>query len=129
MNVPAGLKIRAADATKPEDLSACLIGHDAVISASRFVTSNVDSLIVAVKKAGVRRLLVVGGAGSLQVAPGKALMDMDNFPDASKAKPTPDAHFLKRLKDERYLDWTFHRLLISRPVSARAAFGWAAMNC
>lgn len=102
-----GLKILKADATKPSSLAPCLIGHDAVISASRFVTSDADALIAAVKTAGVKRLLVVGGAGSLEVAPGKALMDTDGFPDALKAEASAGARFLERLRAEPDLDWTF----------------------
>ncbi|MGH7985935.1 MAG: NAD(P)-dependent oxidoreductase [Candidatus Binataceae bacterium] len=102
-----GLKVIQADATKPSSLVPCLIGHDAVISASRFVTSDADALIVAVKTAGVKRLLVVGGAGSLEVAPGKALMDTDGFPEAFKAEASAGARFLERLRAEPDLDWTF----------------------
>lgn len=105
--IPAGLKMLAADATNPDLLAPCLVNHDAVISAFRFVTSDVDALIAAVKQAGVKRLLVVGGAGSLEVAPGKALMDTVGFPDAFKAEAKAGARFLERLKEERDLDWTF----------------------
>lgn len=78
-----------------------------MISASRFVTSDIDALIAAVKTAGVKRLLVVGGAGSLEVAPGKALMDSDGFPEAFKAEAKAGAQFLERLKAEPDLDSTF----------------------
>jgi putative NADH-flavin reductase len=104
---PSGVKVLAADATKPDSLAPCLAGQDAVISASRFVTSDADALIAAVKQAGVKRLLVVGGAGSLEVAPGTALMDTDGFPDAFKAEAKAGAHFLDRLRKEHDLDWTF----------------------
>lgn len=102
-----GLTVLEADATKPDSLAPRLVGHDAVISASRFVTSDADALITAVKKAGVKRLLIVGGAGSLEVAPGKALLDTDGFPEAFKAEAKAGAHFLERLRSERDLDWTF----------------------
>lgn len=102
-----GVKVLQADATKPDSLAPCLVGQDAVISASRFVTSDANALIAAVKKAGVKRLLVVGGAGGLEVTPGKALMDTDRFPDAFKPEAAAGARFLERLKEERNLDWTF----------------------
>ena len=63
-------------------LRQLLRGHNAVISAGRFVSVNPRALIAAVKKAGVPRLLVVGGAGSLEVAPGVPLMDTPDFPAA-----------------------------------------------
>ena len=83
------------------------MGNDAVISASRFVSSDADALATAVKTAGVKRLLVVGGAGSLEIAPGKALMDTDGFPEAFKAEAKAGARFLDRLRSEPVLDWTF----------------------
>ena len=84
-----------------------VVGHDAVISTSRFVTLDADALVSAVKTAGVKRLLVVGGAGSLEVAPGKALMDTDGFPEAFKAEAKAGARFLERLRAEPDLDLTF----------------------
>lgn len=102
-----GIEVREADATSPDSLAPCLVGHDAVISATRFVTSDADALITAVKRAGVKRLLVVGGAGSLEVAPGTALADTPGFPPAFKAEADAGARFLQRLRAERDLDWTF----------------------
>ena len=103
----AGLPAVQADAADPNSLAPRLVGHDAVISASRFVTSDADALIAATKTAGVKRLLVVGGAGSLEVAPGKALLDTDGFPEAFKSEPTAGARYLERLMAEPGLDWTF----------------------
>ncbi|HTM82585.1 NAD(P)-dependent oxidoreductase, partial [Asticcacaulis sp.] len=57
--------------------------------------------------AGVKRLLVVGGAGSLEVASGKMLIDTDGFPEAFKAEAKAGARFLERLKEGSDLDWTF----------------------
>jgi putative NADH-flavin reductase len=92
---------------KPNSLVPCLVGHDAVISASRFVTSDADALIVTVKTAGVERLLVVYGAGSLEVAPGKALMDTDGFPESFKAEANAGARFLERVRADPDLDCAF----------------------
>ncbi|HVB15516.1 MAG TPA: NAD(P)H-binding protein [Stellaceae bacterium] len=64
-------------------------------------------MIAAVKTAGIKRLLVVRGAGSLDVAPGKALMDTDGFPDAFRAEAKAGARFLERLRMQPDLDWTF----------------------
>jgi hypothetical protein len=106
-DVRPGLRVLEADATKPDSLAPRLMGDDAVISGSRFITSNADALIAAVKTAGVEKLLVVGGAGSLEVAPGKALLDTDGFPEAFKAEAKAGARFLERLRAERDLDRTF----------------------
>ena len=76
----AGVKPTAADASDPQRLSAALAGHDAVISAIRFVDSDPEKLIAAVKTASVKRYLVVGGAGSLEVGPDLKLVDTPDFP-------------------------------------------------
>jgi NAD(P)H-binding len=78
------LTVKRGDANDEAGLAALLRSHDAVISAGRFVSVNPRALIAAVKKAGVPRLLVVGGAGSLEVAPGVQLMDTPDFPAAYK---------------------------------------------
>src|SRR5271170_3621592 len=74
-------RIVATPPTAAENpLVPILKGHAAVISSVHFVDSDPDQLIRAVKAAGVPRYLVVGGAGSLQVAPGKLLVDSPGFP-------------------------------------------------
>ena len=88
-------------------LSPLLKGHDVVISATRFESTDPRKIIAAVKAAGVPRLLVVGGAGSLEVAPGKALVDTPEFPEAYKREALPGRDFLNVLREERDLNWTF----------------------
>ena len=65
------------------------------------------SVISAVKRAGVTRLLVVGGAGSLEVAPGKALKGTPDCPPAYKPEAGAGSEFLTTLRREQVLDWTF----------------------
>jgi putative NADH-flavin reductase len=88
-------------------LSELLKGHDAVISAVHFTASDPVTLIEAVRASGVPRYLVVGGAGSLEIAPGQRVVDLPDFPAAYKAEATKGAEFLDRLKGEKQLDWTF----------------------
>lgn len=103
-----GLTVKAADATSIDALVPALKGHDALISTTRFVGgSEAATVITAAKQAGVPRLLVVGGAGSLEVAPGKALVDTPNFPDAYKPEALAGRQFLETLREEKELDWTF----------------------
>ncbi len=102
-----GLTLERGDARVASGLAPLLKGHDAVISAARFETSDPHALIAAVKSAGVRRLLVVGGAASLEVAPGKALLDTADFPPAYKPEATAGRKFLDALRSEKTLDWTF----------------------
>lgn len=102
-----GLTVRDADLSDTEGLAAILKGHDAVISAVRFSDGDPEKLIGAVKAAGVKRYLVVGGAASLEVAPGRRLFDAPQFPDAYRKEAGAGIAFLDRLKREAGLDWTF----------------------
>lgn len=88
-------------------LSRLLQGHDAVASAVHFTASDPRLLIDAVRAAGVKRYMVVGGAGSLEVAPGKRLLDQPDFPEAYKAEAVGGADFLQLLRATADLDWTF----------------------
>ncbi len=88
-------------------------GADAAISAfspgveapEQTLTIAFQSLVTGLKEAGVSRLIVVGGAGSLEVAPGLQLVDTPNFPREWKsiAEAHRDAMQAIRASD---LDWT-----------------------
>ena len=101
------LTLKDADATQAAQLEPLLPGHDAVISATRFVSSDPQALIAAIKQANVKRLLVVGGAGSLEVAPGRQLADTADFPAAYKPEANAGRRFLEALRHTQDLDWTF----------------------
>ena len=88
-------------------LSELLRGHDAVVHAVKFESTDVHAVIGATKKAGVPRLLVVGGAGTLEVAPGLQLVDTPDFPESYKGEALAGRDFLNALRAERDLDWTF----------------------
>lgn len=103
-----GLSLKAGDVTDADALAALLKGHDVVVSSTRFVGgTNAATLITAAKQAGVKRIIVVGGAGSLEVAPGVALVDTPEFPEIYKAEATGGRAFLQTLRAETELDWTF----------------------
>jgi putative NADH-flavin reductase len=107
--IPAqpGVTAVRSDAADGAGLATLLGGHDAVISALRFLDSDPATLIDAVRAAGVKRYLVVGGAGSLQVAPGQRLIDQPDFPAAYKPEAAAGAVFLDALRQAGDLDWTF----------------------
>jgi putative NADH-flavin reductase len=107
--VPARAGVTAArgDVADPAGLADVLKGHDAVISSVRFLDTDPQALIDAVRASGVKRYLVVGGAGSLFVAPGQRLIDQPDFPAAYKDEATKGADFLDALRDVGDLDWTF----------------------
>jgi uncharacterized protein len=101
-----GLAAKRGDVNDEAGLLELVSGHDAVISAVRFVLMDPRILIRAVKRANVDRLLVVGGAGSLNVAPGLQLVDTEGFPAEFKAEALAGRDFLHLLGAERELSWT-----------------------
>jgi hypothetical protein len=60
-----------------------------------------------VKESGVKRYLVIGGAGSLEIAPGVQLIDTPQFPAEYKAGASAARDYLNMIKKEEQLDWTF----------------------
>lgn len=88
-------------------LTALLAGHDAAISSVHFLASDPAKLIGAARDSKVGRYLVVGGAGSLEVAPGVRLVTTAGFPVAYKAEAEKGAAFLDLLRQEQELNWTF----------------------
>ena len=107
-----GVQAKKGDLTDEASVMAVVQGADAVISAYAPPQESVATLQIATRallaglgKAGVRRLLVVGGAGSLEVAPGLQLVDAPTFPEAWKAIALAHRDILPLLKDST-LDWT-----------------------
>lgn len=97
----------AGDVTNEDGLAAAVAGHDAIIHSVKFLSTDVEKVISATKKGHVARLLVVGGAGSLEVAAGLLLVNAPNFPAEYKSEALAGAAFLERLRKEKVLDWTF----------------------
>lgn len=102
-----GVTPLSVDANDQKALAAALAGHDIAISAVHFLASDPDTLIGAVKSAGVKRYYVVGGAGSLEAAPGLRVVDTPAFPAIYKDEALKGGVFLDRLKAEKGLNWTF----------------------
>jgi hypothetical protein len=101
-------------------------GHDAVISAYNPGWSHPDiyneqirgyeAIISGVKRSGIKRLLVVGGAGTLEVSPGVLVLEVTNFPEQVKDGVLATKETLYMLKEEKELEWTF----LSPPSSISA---------
>jgi putative NADH-flavin reductase len=107
--LPQHLKLtaRRGDVFDADGLAKLLAGHDAVISSVHYTASDPTLLLQAVKASGVKRYLVVGGAGSLEVAPGVQLVDTPEFPALYKEEASKGRDYLTLLRGETGLDWTF----------------------
>jgi putative NADH-flavin reductase len=106
------VKVDVQDTTA---LTGKLTGYDAVISAFsghaqpdvyEYYVKGIRSIISAAKTAKVPRLLVVGGAGSLEVAPGVQVVDSPEFPAQWKATALGAREALRLLRNETELNWT-----------------------
>ncbi|WP_339529162.1 NAD(P)-dependent oxidoreductase [Pseudomonas mucidolens] len=102
-----GLTVKQADALDAQALQAAISGNEVVISAAHFATLPAEAVIGPVKQAGVQRLLVVGGAGSLLLPDGSRVIDSPDFPAEYKAEASAGAVFLDTLRQEKTLDWSF----------------------
>lgn len=112
------LEVKEIDVENAPAIIEAMKGKDAVISAYNPGWSNPNmyedtlrvypKILEEVKESGVKRLLIVGGAGSLFVKPGLRLVDTGTLPEAwlpgvkSLAK-----FFLETLVNEKELDWVF----------------------
>ncbi|MEH0873663.1 NAD(P)-dependent oxidoreductase [Pectobacterium cacticida] len=103
----AGVTAKAGDVNDRDTLVKLLAGHDAVVSAVNFRNADPHSLIETVRASGVKRYLVVGGAGGLKVASGERLFDQPDFPDAYRPEASKGIEFYAALREEKELDWVF----------------------
>jgi putative NADH-flavin reductase len=101
-----GIPMRIADATDETALAGAIAGHDALISAARFVSVDAGIILRSMRGAGVKRILVVGGAGTLLVAPGVQVLDSPDLPEAFKPEVYAGRDFLETLRASD-IDWTF----------------------
>jgi len=113
----AGLTIEKADVLDTTQVAEAVKGTDAVISAYNPGWSNPDiyneflkgskSIQEGIKASGVKRYIVIGGGGSLEVAPGVQAVDTPDFPAEIKPGATAARDYQKIIKEENDLDWTF----------------------
>jgi uncharacterized protein len=112
-------KVKAVkvNALNTDETAEAVKGHQAVISAYNAGWTNPNlyneflegskAIQEGVKKSGVKRLIVVGGGGSLYVAEGLQLVDTPEFPQEFKAGASSARDYLNVLKEEKELEWTF----------------------
>jgi len=109
------LKVAKGDLFKTQDVEASTFDHDAVVCAYNYTKGAQPStfseitvpLLNGLKQAHVKRLIIVGGAGSLEVSPGVQLVDTPDFPEAYKASALAQREALKLYKQEKEIEWTY----------------------
>lgn len=111
----AGLTVTPVDVLDVDALARAIGRPDAVIAAFSghaqkdvrgYYVRGFRAILAAVKRVPGLRLLAVGGAGSLDVAPGVQLVDTPTFPAAYKGTAEGARDALRLLRDEPELDWT-----------------------
>lgn len=131
------LKVVKADVLDPKQVAAAVEGHDAVIDAynpgwnapdlyNAFLNGT-RAILEGVKRSGVKRVLIVGGAGSLYVKPGVQLVDTESFKSHVPPNIVPGAQAardaLAEIRKEAGLDWTFlSPAAMLEPGERKAAF-------
>ena len=114
---PSAPHPRKADISQEGEVAKVVAGHEAVISAFNPGWSNPDiytqqikgtrAIINGAKKVGIRRLLFVGGAGSLEVQPGIQALDRPDFPKEYKQGALATREALAHLRQEADLEWSY----------------------
>jgi putative NADH-flavin reductase len=94
-----------ATAAKDHDIPASAFGPSPDAIAT--VPEAARALAAAARTAGIKRVIVVGGAGSLQVSSGLQLVDTPGFPDMDKPYALAHREALAVLREAKDLDRTF----------------------
>jgi putative NADH-flavin reductase len=109
------LKVARADIFDSQEVETGAFDHDVLVSAysnthgapASTIYEVVVPLLNGVRQANVKRLIIVGGAGSLEVAPGVQLVDTPEFPEAYKAVALAHRQALKLYQNEAEVEWTY----------------------
>ena len=113
------VRLVKGDATKANSVGELVPEADAVVSAisprpnsrglaAPSLVENARAVIAGLRRAGKKRVLFVGGAGSLEVTPGQQLLDQPGFPEAYKAEALEGREALAVWRTEgEGLDWSF----------------------
>ncbi len=120
-----GAEVVGADVHDRDEISGAIRGCGAVVCAvtdrstadRSAIPEAIRTLLLALPQAGVERLLVMGGGGSLEVRPGARALDEPGFPDEYRAEAEAQARALEILRSEDSgIGWTYlspppHKLL------------------
>lgn len=100
----AGLSVVKADINEPGSAAEAIRGADVLVVSIRW-SDNAAQVLATARLAGVKRLLVVVGAGSLETSPGVRVLDMPDFPAAWRPGSEAAARALQTFRDEKAIDW------------------------
>ncbi|HEY4788989.1 MAG TPA: NAD(P)-dependent oxidoreductase [Bacteroidales bacterium] len=128
----SNLKVYVGDILDQDDVSRKVKSHNLVISAygsgsddPQLVIKAYQSLNQGMKNAGVKRLILVGGAGSLTIASGMELVDTPQFPPAWKAGALAHRDVLRQYRKEEELEWTYASpAALIEPGNRTGKFRW-----
>jgi putative NADH-flavin reductase len=111
------LRTVSGSSTQVDDVARIARGHDAIVVAigpRHGVESNwslfaetARAVTAAARRAGVKRILVVGGAGSLNAKPGLQVVDAPEFPAMWKGNALGQRDALEIYRKASDLDWTY----------------------
>lgn len=110
------LTTATGDVTEPDSIASAVAGHDAVVAAisgrkeahHEVVPIAARTLLEGLPRAGVKRLVWVGGAGSLEAAPGLRLIDTPEFPAEWKAEASAQVEALGLFRASTGgVEWSF----------------------
>ena len=111
--IPTGIRTVRDDLSSVDRIAATIAGADALVSAYGPPPGDTDALlgvtarqIEAARRAGVPRLIVVGGAASLEVAPGVTLLESGHLPAPWLAIAASHAKALELLRASG-INWTY----------------------
>ena len=108
--------IEKGDLMDPDSIAKLAWGAEVIVSAygppsadpskANQLTDAARALIAGARRAGSPRIIMVGGAGSLEISPGLQIVDAPTFPEAYKpvALAHRDAFYVLRESD---LNWTY----------------------
>lgn len=108
----------AADASDADTVARLAAGHDAVVLAVSPPRGGIEAtesllevgrgVLEGVRRAGVRRLVVVGGAGSLEVSPGVRVVDTPGVPEDALPSVRAQVALFELVRDNADdLEWTY----------------------
>ncbi|MBA2680820.1 MAG: NAD(P)-dependent oxidoreductase [Ktedonobacteraceae bacterium] len=108
------LSVALVDIFNPESIFQAIVDADVVVNATgpagsdpqSFFTNSTNAVIHALEKSEGKRLLVVGGAGTLEVAPGVKLVETAEFPEELRSLARAQGNTLTQYRSSN-INWTF----------------------